>query len=320
MQPPQDSNGIVVVSMGMNAFLRREQKGKFDEYVQNVALSMRGVVDLIERGYDVVLTHGNGPQLGATLLRHEAARGIVPMLAIDACTAETQGFMGYLIQQTLTNELRSRRIDKYAVTIVTRAMIDPDDISFAYPTRLIGPFLAKNDAAKRREQRPDYLFMEDAGRGFRRVVPSPEPKIIDEARAVRALVDQGFVVIACGGGGIPFIEEQSTGRGLEAVIDKDLAAERLATSIRASVLLILTDVDGAYLNYGSANQKLIRQVRCEELRNYLSLDHFKKGSMAPKVLAAIRFVENGGNKAIIAAVDQVAEAIDGRCGTSVTCD
>lgn len=308
---------LIVIALGGNALLQRGQKGTFDEQYQNVKTTVAKVADLIQQGYKIVIAHGNGPQVGATLLRHEAAKNIVPAFPLDACGAETQGFIGYMIQQALRNELKARGIDKYIVTVVTRVIVDKHDSAFHNPTKPIGPFYSKEEAAKVKEQRPDLVIKEDAGRGYRRVVPSPDPKIIAERFAIRALVDAGFVVVACGGGGIPIIEENGHAVGVEAVIDKDLAGQRLATLIGANIFVVLTDVDGAYVNYGTPKQEVIKEITSGKLRNYLVEGQFKEGSMAPKVEAAIRFVESGGERAIIAALGSLIEALEGNTGTHV---
>lgn len=251
---------LIVIALGGNALLQRGQKGSFDEQYRNVKDTVGKIADLIQRGYKIVMTHGNGPQVGATLLRHEAAKSIVPPFPLDACGAETQGFIGYMIQQALRNELKSRGIDKFVVTIITRVIVDKHDSAFQNPTKPIGPFYSKEEAAKVKEQKPEFIIKEDAGRGYRRVVPSPDPKIIAERSAIRALVDADFVVVACGGGGIPIIEENGHAVGVEAVIDKDLGAQRLATLIGANILVILTDVEGAYINYGTPKQELIKEA------------------------------------------------------------
>jgi carbamate kinase len=308
---------LIVIALGGNAVLKRGEKGTYDEQYQNIKTSVGNIADLIVGGHKIVLTHGNGPQVGATLLRHEAAKSIVPPFPLDACGAETQGFIGYMIQQALRNELKSRGIDKYVVTIITRVIVDKHDSAFQNPSKPIGPFYSKDEAAQILRQRPDLVVREDAGRGYRRVVPSPDPKIIAERYAIRALVDSGFVVVACGGGGIPIIEEGTQASGIEAVIDKDLAAQRLATLIGADVLMILTDVAGAYINYGTARQEMITTITSGKLRNYLREGQFREGSMAPKVEAAIRFVESGGERAIIAELGSLTEALDGKTGTHV---
>jgi carbamate kinase len=308
---------LIVIALGGNAVLKRGDKGTFDEQYQNVKTSVGNIADLIVGGYNIVLTHGNGPQVGATLLRHEAAKSVVPPFPLDACGAESQGFIGYMIQQALRNELKSRGIDKYVVTVITRVIVDKDDLAFQNPSKPIGPFYSKDEATQILRQRPDLVVREDAGRGYRRVVPSPDPKIIAERYAIRALVDSGFIVVACGGGGIPIIEEGTQAGGVEAVIDKDLAAQRLATLIGANILIILTDVAGTYINYGTAQQEMITEITSGKLRNYLREGQFREGSMAPKVEAAIRFVESGGERAIIAELGNLLEALEGKTGTHV---
>ncbi|MGA3404504.1 MAG: carbamate kinase [Candidatus Bathyarchaeia archaeon] len=312
------SDALIVIALGGNALLQRGQKGTVGEQYGNVKKTASKIADLIQRGYKVVITHGNGPQVGATLLRHEAAKAIVPPFPLDACGAETQGFIGYMIQQVLRNELKARGIDKFVITIITRVIVDKHDSAFQNPTKPIGPFYSKEEASRLKEQRPDLTVKEDAGRGYRRVVPSPDPKIIAERTAIRALVDAGFVVVACGGGGIPIIEDEAQAVGVEAVIDKDLAAQRLATLIGAHVLIILTNVEGAFLNYGTPKQEKITEITSGKLRNHLIEGQFKEGSMAPKVEAAIRFVESGGERAVIADLGSLVEALEGSTGTQVT--
>jgi len=308
---------LVVIALGGNALLQRTQKGTFGDQYSNVEKTATKIADLIEQGYRVVLTHGNGPQVGATLLRHDAAKNIVPPFPLDACGAETQGFIGYMIQQALRNELKSRGIDKYVVTVVTRVTVDKHDPAFEHPTKPVGPFYTKQEADDLAKRIPDITIKEDAGRGYRRVVPSPDPKIIAERLAIRTLVDAGFVVVSTGGGGIPIVEDGTRARGVEAVIDKDLAGQRLATLIGANMFVILTDVDGAYVDYGTPKQELLTEVTTGKLLNYLNEGQFKEGSMAPKVTAAIRFVESGGEQAIIAALDKLIEALKGETGTHV---
>lgn len=290
----------------------------FEEQYQNICNTARRMADLVQAGYRVVITHGNGPQVGATLLRHEAGKNIVPPFPLDACVAETQGFIGYMIQQALRNELKKRGLDRYVITVVTRVIVDGGDEAFKNPTKPVGPFYTKEEADKLRSQRPNLVIKEDSGKGYRRVVPSPDPQIIAERFAIRSLVDNGFVVVACGGGGIPIVEEGTQARGVEAVIDKDLAGQRLATLIGASTFVILTDVDGAYLNYGTRGQTLIERTTAKQLERYMKEGHFKEGSMSPKITAAIRFVQSGGDTAIIAELSKLREAMRGKSGTHVT--
>jgi carbamate kinase len=308
---------LVVIALGGNALLQRSQKGTFEDQYGNVEKTAKKIADLIQQGYRIVLTHGNGPQVGATLLRHDAAKQVVPPFPLDACGAETQGFIGYMIQQALRNELKSRGVDKFVVTLVTRVTVDINDPAFKHPSKPVGPFYSKQEADEMAQRMPGITIKEDAGRGYRRVVPSPDPKIIAERSAIRTLVDAGFVVVSTGGGGIPIVEEGTRARGVEAVIDKDLAGQRLATLIGAHIFVILTDVDGAYVHYGTQKQELLDEVGTEELTNYLNEGEFKEGSMAPKVKAAIRFVESGGEQAIIAELGKLTEALEGKAGTHV---
>jgi len=308
---------LVVIALGGNALLQRTQKGTFDDQYGNVERTAKKIADLIEQGYRIVLTHGNGPQVGATLLRHDAAKNLVPPFPLDACGAETQGFIGYMIQQALRNELKSRGMDKYVVTVVTRVTVDKHDPAFEHPTKPVGPFYTKKEADDLAQKMPGITIKEDAGRGYRRVVPSPDPKIIAERSAIKTLVDAGFVVVSTGGGGIPIVEEGTRASGVEAVIDKDLAGQRLATLIGAHIFVILTDVDGAYVHYGTPKQEMLKEVTTGKLQNYLSEGQFKEGSMAPKVQAAIRFVESGGERAIIAELGRLTEALEGKAGTHV---
>ena len=297
--------------------MQRSQKGTFEDQYSNVQKTAKKIADLTEQGYRIVITHGNGPQVGATLLRHEAGKNLVPPFPLDACGAETQGFIGYMIQQALRNELKSRGIDKYVVTVVTRVIVDQHDPAFEHPTKPVGPFYTREQADEMIQKMPGITIKEDAGRGYRRVVPSPDPKVIAERAAIRTLVDSGFVVVSTGGGGIPIVEDGTQARGVEAVIDKDLAGQRLATLIQADIFVILTDVDGAYVNYGKPDQELIREVTTGKLQRYMQEGQFKEGSMAPKVLAAMRFVESGGERAIIAELGKLTEALEGKSGTQV---
>ncbi len=312
---------LIVVALGGNALLRRGEKGSFEEQYNNVRRTSRFLADLVEMGYKLVITHGNGPQIGATLLRHDAGKRMydIPPFPMDVCGAETQGFIGYMIQQALRNELKRRGIDKYVITVVTRVIVDEDDPAFQNPSKPVGKFYTKEEMEELKRIHPEYVFKEDKARGgWRRVVPSPDPKIIAERHAIKTLVEAGFIVVASGGGGIPIVEVDGVeARGVEAVIDKDLAGERLAALLGASRFIILTDVDGAYLNYGKPNQKKIERIKASELRKLYDEGHFPPGSMGPKVLAAIRFIEDGGKEAIIAELSQLKDAIEGRAGTHV---
>jgi len=311
---------LIVVALGGNALLRRGQKGTFEEQYHNVKVTAKFLADLIQRGYRLTITHGNGPQVGATLLRHDAGERLyqVPAFPMDVCGAETQGFIGYMIQQALRDELRRRGIDRDVVTIVTRVVVDKDDPAFQNPTKPVGPFYTREQMEELKKIHPEYVFREDKARGgWRRVVPSPDPRYIAESNAIKILAENGVIVIASGGGGIPVVEEDGEMRGVEAVIDKDLAGERLATFLRADKFVILTDIDGVYINFGKPNQRKLTKVKVDELKRYLREGHFAAGSMKPKVEAVIRFIEGGGKEAIIAELSQLLDAVEGDAGTHV---
>jgi carbamate kinase len=314
-----DQKEIVVIALGGNALLQRGQQRTFEAQYDNVKQTAVPIADLVQAGYKVVITHGNGPQVGDDLLRQDAGSKLhgLPPFPMDACGAETQGFIGYMIQQGLRNELKKRGIDKYAVTLVTRMLVDKDDKAFRNPSKPVGPFYSEEEGKKLALLHPDFVYKEDAGRGWRRVVPSPDPKILAERVAIRTLVDAGFVVIASGGGGIPIIEEGTEARGVEAVIDKDLGGQRLASLIGADKFVILTDVDAACIRFGTPQQEKLGRVSLPDMKKYYDEGHFKAGSMGPKVLAAMRFVESGGSEAIIAELNQLKEAVEGKSGTHV---
>ena len=309
----------VVIALGGNAILQRGQRGTYEEQMENVMKTAKQIVDIIEKGYEVVITHGNGPQVGALLLHMDAGQQVygIPAQPMDVAGAMTQGQIGYMIQQALHNELRKRGIERVVATIVTQTIVDKNDPAFQNPSKPVGPFYDEETAKKLAEEK-GWTVIEDAGRGWRRVVPSPDPRGHVEAPVIGDLVEKGFIVIASGGGGVPVVEENGQLKGVEAVIDKDLAGERLAEEVNADIFMILTDVNGAAINYGKENELWLERATVDELRRYYEEGHFKKGSMGPKVLAAMRFVEWGGERAVIAALDRAVEALEGKTGTQVT--
>ena len=272
-------------------------------------------MDLVQ-DYKVVVTHGNGPQVGYILLKNEIAKKYAPPFPIDACGAQTQGWIGYMIQQSLKNILKARRIEREVITLITRIKVDKNDPAFQNPTKPIGPFFNEGQVASIMHERPDWTIKEYGGRGYRRVVASPKPLEIVESHAIRTMVDAGFLVIACGGGGIPVIETNETLTGVDAVIDKDLASERLATLIGATKLILLTDVDGLYENYGKSNQQLVSKIRLNEI-NRLKIADLEEGDMGPKVRASIAFIRNGGKEAIIGNLKRISDSLDGNAGTHI---
>lgn len=317
---------LVVVALGGNAFQRRGESGTLENQRRHIHEASRHLADLIEAGYRVVVTHGNGPQVGDTLLRHEAGRMMfgIPEFPMDVCVAETQGSIGYLMLLALRSELKRRGNDHVVVSMLTRVVIDKSDRGIGKPSKPIGPFYSGRQLREIKKVHPAYTFGYDrARRGWRRLVLSPNPMRIGiaEQSAIRLLVDSGCTVIACGGGGIPILERRGwQAVGIEAVIDKDLAGERLATLIGADRYVILTDVDGAYLRYGKRDQRRLDKLRASEAMKFIEEGHFSAGSMEPKVLAGVRFVENGGRSAVISELTKVTEALHGESGTTILPD
>ncbi|MDD2911993.1 MAG: carbamate kinase [Candidatus Bipolaricaulis anaerobius] len=308
----------VVVALGGNAILQPGQRGTFEEQYGNVQRTVEQLAAMVLSGkWRLVITHGNGPQVGNILLQQDAAKAVVPPLPMDVCGAESQGFIGYMIQQAFHNVLaHAGRGDIPVATIVTQVLVDKADPAFENPTKPVGPFYSAEEA-KRLQAEKGWHVVEDAGRGWRRVVPSPDPKEIVEREAIRLLVENRAIVVASGGGGIPVIKEDGTYRGVEAVIDKDLAGERLAEDVGAAVFLILTDVDRVRLNYKRPGEKVLDRLTVAEAKGYAQQGHFAKGSMEPKVKACVRFIEAGGERAVIASLAQAVEAAEGRAGTQV---
>jgi carbamate kinase len=308
----------VVVALGGNAILQPGQKGTFEEQYGNVQRTVEQLAAMVLSGkWRLVITHGNGPQVGNILLQQDAAKAVVPPMPMDVCGAESQGFIGYMIQQAFHNVLaHAGRGDIPVATIVTQVLVDKADPAFENPTKPVGPFYSAEEA-KRLQAEKGWHVVEDAGRGWRRVVPSPDPKAIVEREAIRLLVENRAIVVASGGGGIPVIKEDGTYRGVEAVIDKDLAGERLAEDVGAAVFLILTDVDRVRLNYKRPGEKVLDRLTVAEAKGYAQQGHFAKGSMEPKVKACVRFIEAGGERAVIASLAQAVEAAEGRAGTQV---
>lgn len=307
----------IVVALGGNAILQPGHKGTFDEQNEAVKLTCDELAELVEHGNNLVVTHGNGPQVGNILIRHELASKVVPPMPLDVCGAESQGQIGYMIQRNLRNALRLRRIDREVVTIITQTIVTPDDPAFRNPTKPIGPFYSRDEAMRAMAEKGER-WVEDSGRGWRKVVPSPDPLAIVESEALKQLLLAGSIVIASGGGGIPVVEgPDGKLRGVEAVIDKDLAAQRLAAAAGADVFTILTDVHKVSLNYRTPNQKDLDKVTSDQARQYIAEGHFSPGSMLPKVLAAVRFVEGGGDFAMICSLQEAIEALEGRAGTRI---
>ncbi len=312
------TNGkLAVIAVGGNSLILDGNHQSVADQYDAAARTMVHVADMIEEGYNVVLTHGNGPQVGFILLRSEIARQQIHTVPLDSCGADTQGAIGYNFQMALGNEFTKRGITKPVVTVVTQVLVDKDDPSFAKPSKPIGQFYTE-EQAKERIAKDGWEMVEDAGRGWRRVVASPLPLEIIEENAITSLAGQGFCVVAVGGGGIPVIrDENGMLKGTAAVIDKDFASALLASNINADTFIVSTAVPRACLNFGKPDQKDLEKVTVAELEQYVSEGHFKPGSMLPKCEAIIKFIKNGGKHAIITNPENLAKAIKGEAGTHI---
>mgnify|MGYP000887664791 CR=1 FL=1 len=308
----------VLTALGGNAILQRGQRGTVAEQRENVQRAVDQLVRMIAAGHQVVVTHGNGPQVGAILIQNELGSVSVPSMPMDICDAESEGFIGYMLCQSFQNTLLARGITgKDPACILTRVEVDPSDPAFAHPTKPVGPF-STEERARARMAETKETWVDDAGRGWRRVVPSPDPQAIVERDVIVALIEKGFTVIASGGGGIPVIRKpDGMYEGVEAVIDKDLAGHCLAEAVHADLFIILTDVPKVAVHYNTPDQRWLDRVTLLEMEAFEREGHFKAGSMGPKVKAALRFVRGGGERAVIASLDEALEALEGRAGTQI---
>jgi carbamate kinase len=308
---------LIVLAIGGNSLIRDERHRTVADQWRLARETCRYIADVIAAGHRVVITHGNGPQVGFILRRSELSRHELHEVPLDSCDADTQGAIGYMIQQSLENEFTRRGLEKGAVSLVTQVEVDPRDPAFAHPSKPIGSFMDEATARLRAEQEGWHVH-EDAGRGWRRVVPSPEPLAIIEIEAVRTLVAAGFVVTAVGGGGIPVVRNEAGElRGVEAVIDKDAASSLLAVELGADLLLISTAVDRVYLDYHRPTARPLDRLTVAEARAYLAEGQFPEGSMAPKIRALVRFLERGGRRGVVCCPEAIPLAVDGRAGTQV---
>lgn len=307
---------IAVVAIGGNAITRENQTGTMQEQRANIEICVPQILSLWEQGYQFVLTHGNGPQVGNIMLRGETACAVVPQMPLDVCGAESQGQIGYLIQQAFHNTLKKRNINKEVVSIVTQVIVDENDPAFQNPTKPIGPFYTK-DEAERIAKEKNVVMMEDSGRGYRRVVASPNPMHIVETQLIQQLSNKGHLVIAAGGGGVPVIQSKDgTLRGIEAVIDKDRASAILAKEIHADLLVFLTGVAQVAIRFQEPTREWLSNLDVATTKQYLAEGHFPAGSMGPKIEAAITFLENAPNgKVLITSLEALKDALQGKTGT-----
>lgn len=309
----------LVIALGGNALQEAGKPATAQAQLEVVEKTSEYIADIVERGYEVIVAHGNGPQVGRIVIQNEVASASTPAMPFDVCGAMSQGMIGYHIQQGLSKVLRHRGINKNVVTVVTQVVVDKDDPKFKAPSKPIGPFYTEEEA-KAIAAEKGYTMKEDAGRGWRRVVASPLPVEIVELDAVKTLNDAGFVVVTVGGGGIPVVRNEAGDlEGVAAVIDKDLASEKLARDMDADALVILTAVEKVSINFKNPDQKDLDRMSAAEAKLYIKEGHFAPGSMLPKIEAALNFVESKpGRIAIITSLDKAVDAIEGRAGTTIT--
>ncbi len=308
-----------VVALGGNALLQKGEPMDIEHQFKNALRSVRTIATLVADGYRIAVTHGNGPQVGVTFFRNVYTSTQYPPYPLDALNAETQGWIGYLLCRAMRNTFQEMGLTNRSVALVTQVLVDKDDPAFENPSKPIGNFFTKEEAEKLMAKY-GWKMIDDAGRGWRVVVPSPWPKKIIEGDIVRELVDEGTVVVAAGGGGIPVIYENGQLKGVEAVIDKDRASAVLAREIGAELLIILTQIDTVYLNFGKPDARPISKMTVSEAERYLAEGHFAPGSMGPKIEAAVRFIKDGGQKVIITSLELAHEALEGKAGTQIIPD
>ncbi len=310
---------LVVLGIGGNSLIKDKNHIALSWQYETLKETVKYIAGLIAEGLKVVVTHGNGPQVGFLYRRGELARHELPLIPLDICGADTQGAIGYMIQKALLNEFSRRDIVKKVTTVVTQTIVDRNDPSFESPAKPIGSFMSEEEALAQKTEF-GWQIVEDAGRGFRRVVPSPIPKEIIELDVIRLLVDKGYVVVAAGGGGIPVVRnEKGALEGVEAVIDKDLSSSLLARNLGADTFIILTAIDAVYLNFGKENQRPVRFATLPEMKQYMAEGHFRPGSMKPKIEAIIQFLEGGGGrKAMVTSPKNLLKAIKGGAGTTIS--
>jgi carbamate kinase len=308
-------SGTAVIAIGGNSLIRAGERGTIEEQLANAHATARSIARMVERGWRVVITHGNGPQVGAALLRSERAAGEVYTHTLDVCVATTQSEIGYLLQRAMEYELRVIGLTTPVMTVLTQVRVDPDDPAFSHPSKPIGPFYSRKIAEEKRRAL-GWNIVEDSARGWRRVVPSPEPVEIFEEDIIRKMLGLGMIVIALGGGGIPVVEREGfLVEGIEAVIDKDRASALLASRLGVDIFVISTDARQVFLDFKKPSQRGIDRATAGEMQVHLDSGQFPPGSMGPKVESAIRFLRNGGKEVIITSYEYLADALDGKAGT-----
>jgi carbamate kinase len=308
-----------LVAVGGNSLIRAGEKGTIAEQLANTRRTAEAIVGLARLGYHLVVTHGNGPQVGAQLLRSERASDVVYPQTLDVCGAASQGEIGYLLEQSLQNELAACAMDVPVISMVTQTLVSPQDPSMQHPSKPIGPFYSRSDADEKKRLL-GWQIVEDSARGYRRVVPSPEPIEILELDVIRSLANRGVLVISTGGGGIPVIRVNGRLQGVEAVIDKDRASALLAVQLAVDLFAISTDTEYIYLNYKKPGQTPLTCVTASQLEKYHRAGHFPQGNMGPKVESVLRFLRSGGREAVVTSYEYLCEAVSGSAGTHVVAD
>lgn len=312
----QVKNKKVLIALGGNAIITEKQTGTYTEQIESVSVTTRLLAELVLRDYELIISHGNGPQVGNLLLQHASAAKVVPELPMDICGAQSQGQIGYLLQQQFKNHLQQMNINKNICTIVTQTVISLDDPAFKNPTKPVGPFYSKEVVEKKRTE--GFVYTEDAGRGYRRIVPSPQPVALVELPIIKELYQSGNIVIAGGGGGVPVVLDNDTYRGVEAVIDKDKSSALLAAELNVDLFIILTGVDQIALHFNTPQQLNIEEMTIKNALKYIDEGHFAPGSMLPKVEAGIQFVQKTKRKALITSPGSLIAALENKSGTWIT--
>lgn len=310
-------NKLALIAFGGNAMLASGEKGTAREQYRNAKKAANLMVDIVKKGYELIIVHGNGPQVGNVLLQMEGSANIVPPFPLDVCDAMTEGSMGYMLEKAILNELRKQSIDKEVVTLLTQVIVDKDDKAFMNPTKPIGPFYNKFRAGQLKKENC-WTMIEDSGRGFRRVVPSPKPIDIVPKRAIRAMVEKGIIVVAAGGGGIPvFLNSSGYIEGVEAVIDKDFASSLISKEAAVDLFIILTGVDRVVENFGKPDAVPLKVIDIKKAEKMLEEGQFPPGSMGPKISASIDYIKNGGKEVLITSAEKLRAALIGRSGTRI---
>ena len=308
---------LAVVAVGGNSLILDPKKVTVEDQYRAATETTKHIADMIEAGWDVAIGHGNGPQVGNILIQSEAAKNIVPTIPMDIAGAFTQGGLGYMISQVIKNHLVEHKYNTDVATIVTQVLVDKNDPAFKNPTKPVGPFYKNREELNDKIEKEGWVVIEDAGRGFRRVVASPKPLDILEKKVIKDLIENDVIVIAVGGGGIPVVNDNGKFKGVAAVIDKDFASSLLATEIKADYFIISTGVEKVAINFNKPDMKLIDKMNVKECEQYISEGHFAKGSMLPKIEASMKFLENGGKNVIITSPEKIFDAVNGKTGTHI---